>query len=144
MRRTACLLLALPLALAGCGGDDKKGSAGGGREIAVKASDSLRFDPATITAKPGERVTFVVTNTGAIDHEFAIGDDAYQAEHGKEMASGGGHGGGHGGKAKGGTAVALPPGKTVRVDFTMPDRPPSYACHVAAHDQAGMKGTVTY
>ena len=37
----------------------------------------------------GVPVTFVVTNTGAIDHEFYLGDEDAQAEHEQEMTDDG-------------------------------------------------------
>lgn len=138
MRRTA---LALVLLLAACGGDGGDGGTGGGapaRTIEVKALGTLKFDPATITAKAGEKVTFRVTNTDAQDHEFVIGDAAYQAGH--ETAAG------HGGHADGdgGGAVTVKPGETKTLDYTFPDKAPTYACHLNSHDDAGMTGTVTY
>jgi len=129
--RTRAACLALPLLLASCGGDAKDAPA---RTIEVKALDTLRFDPATVAAKAGERVTFRVTNTGAMEHEFVVGDAAFQAAH---------ESGGHAGH-EGGAALLLKPGETRTVDYTMPETAPTYACHVAGHDDAGMKGTVSY
>jgi uncharacterized cupredoxin-like copper-binding protein len=129
--RLTRLVLAAPLLLGACGGDAKEAPA---RTIEVKALDTLRFDPPNVAAKAGERVTFRVTNTGATDHEFVVGDAAFQAAH---------ETGGHAGHA-GGAAVSLKPGETKTLDYTMPETAPAYACHVAGHDDAGMKGTVTY
>jgi plastocyanin len=137
--RTARLTPLLLLALVACGGGDEKkdDSPSSGREITVAANDALRFDPATITAEPGETITFVVTNTGTIDHEFMIGDEEYQSGHGG--------GDGHGDHAHGeGAGSHVKPGETVRVTYTMPDQPPTYVCHVDDHDAAGMKGTIAY
>lgn len=47
-------------------------------KIVIRASDELRFDPASIEVKPGDVVTFVVQNIGKTDHEFVLGDRAYQ------------------------------------------------------------------
>ena len=54
-------------------------------------------------------------------------------------------GGGHDGHdATGGGAVDVPARATVTVRYTMPATPPTFACHVSKHDEAGMTGTVTY
>ena len=140
MSRALVAAAPLVLLLAACGGDggDDPGDAGGtaARTIEVKALPALRFDPATISAKAGEKVTFRVTNTDAQDHELVIGDAAYHSAH---ETSHGGHGSGDGG-----AAVTVKPGETKTLDFTMPDTAPTYACHLNSHDDAGMTGTVTY
>jgi plastocyanin len=38
--------------------------------IEVKLSDALRMEPAVMTVMPGQPVTFMLTNTGTIEHEF--------------------------------------------------------------------------
>lgn len=43
------------------------------RTIAVDMSDAMRFTPATIRAKQGETIRFVVKNTGKLGHEFVLG-----------------------------------------------------------------------
>lgn len=134
-------LVPVLLTAAACGGDattdENKSAPRNKREVAIRATDELRFDPQTVSAKPGETITFVVTNTGRTDHEFVIGDADYQSGH----DSAGGHGG-HGDGT--GAAEDVPAGETVRVTFTMPDEPPVYVCHLNNHDDAGMKGSVTY
>ncbi len=133
--RLLVLTVGISLVAVGCGGSDGA-STDAAREIPLATSDMLRFEPASVTAKAGEKVTFVITNPGSIAHEFTIGSASYLAGH-----SGGG--GGHGGGDDGGT-VKVPAGATARLTFTMPKDAPSYACHVDRHDQAGMVGTVTY
>lgn len=68
------------------------GTAGQPRDIAISMDDTLRFDPAEVTVGAGEVVRFVLTNTGAATHDFLIGDQATQEEHGAEMAAGMTHG----------------------------------------------------
>jgi high-affinity iron transporter len=114
--------VALALVVLGCGG-----SAGGSAaaaslppgSIAVKASE-YRFDPSTITAMPGS-VTFVVTNAGSTEHEFEI--------------------------FKGETVVdeieGLVPGLTRNLTVALEPGEYTYVCKLAAHDQLGMKGTLT-
>ena len=114
--------LAIGLLVLGC-----SGSAGGSAapaslrpgDIAVKASE-YKFDPSSITAKAGA-VTFVVTNTGSTEHEFEI--------------------------FKGETVVdeieGLAPGLTRELTVTLEAGDYTYVCKLAAHDQLGMKGTLT-
>ena len=139
MRRLLAASLGILLAVAGCGGSSSE-SAGAARQIKLATSDMLKFDPASVSAEAGEKVSFVITNPGSLDHEFTIGDADYLKGH---SAEGDSHGGGHG-DSKTGATVKVPAGKTARLTFTMPSDAPSYACHVNAHDKSGMKGTVTY
>ncbi|HVE64389.1 MAG TPA: cupredoxin domain-containing protein [Mycobacteriales bacterium] len=139
MRRLLAACLGIAVAIAGCGGSSSE-SAKAARQIKIATSDQLRFDPASVSAQAGEKVTFVITNPGALEHEFTIGDADYLKGHAGE---GGGHGGGHG-DSKDGATVKVPAGKTARLTFTMPSAAPSYACHVDNHDKSGMTGTVTY
>jgi len=46
---------------------------------------SMRFDPNRIKVSTGETIRFVITNSDPIDHEFVIGDAAFQDLHRKEM-----------------------------------------------------------
>ncbi|MFP5333445.1 MAG: plastocyanin/azurin family copper-binding protein, partial [Acidimicrobiia bacterium] len=55
------------------------------RVIEITASDDFRFDPASIEIATGETVTFRVTNTGAIPHDFTLGDEMTQQAHAEEM-----------------------------------------------------------
>ncbi len=54
--------------------------------VEVNLTDALKIEPAKMTVPAGVPVTFVVTNSGATDHEFYLGDEPAQAEHEKEMA----------------------------------------------------------
>ncbi len=58
--------------------------------IAVMLTDAFRIEPCSMTLTAGVPVTFVVTNAGAIAHEFFVGDEAAQAAHAEEMLSMGG------------------------------------------------------
>ncbi len=146
-RRTLAVGVLLLLLTGACStGSGKPAQA---RLIRLTVTDALRFEPATVTARAGEKVRFEITNTGGVNHEFAIGSASFQERHAARIASGspgppdhgGGHGGGHG---AGGAAVDVPAGRTATVDYTMPAEPPVFACHLNAHDQAGMRGAVTY
>ncbi len=86
----------------------------------------------------GSPVTFVVTNTGASDHEFYLGDEAAQAEHAEEMADMGGmtHDEPEG--------IGVKPGETKELTYTFAEAGMTLAgCHVAGHYGAGMKAEIT-
>ena len=119
--------LALLGALAvGCGGS-AGGSAGAASvaasvppgAVVVKASE-YKFDPATMTSMPGS-TTFVLTNAGATEHEFRL----FKAD------------------AEVGAIGSVAPGSSGQLTVNLEPGEYSYLCKIAAHDQAGMKGTLT-
>jgi uncharacterized cupredoxin-like copper-binding protein len=104
--------------------------------VAVILSDRLTIEPAAMTVPVGQAVTFVVTNSGAIEHEFVLGDEEVQAEHASEMA------GGHMDEDE--TAITVPPGETKELTTTFEAPGSTLAgCHVAGHYEAGMRATIT-
>ena len=107
------------------------------QRIEVKLTDALRMEPAQVTVKAGQPVTFVVTNTGALDHEFYLGDEAMQAEQEQMMQSG---------QMAHDTAegISLKPGETKELTYTFDTAGQTLAgCHVAGHYIGGMKATIT-
>lgn len=107
------------------------------RTIAVDANDSLTFGPASFDVEAGESVTFVVTNTGSIPHDFTLGDQAAQEAHEAEMAEGGM--GGHDDP----NVVLLQPGETKELtwSFTEPGTV-MIGCHQPGHYAGGMRATI--
>lgn len=107
------------------------------RKIAVTMTDAFRFDPADLTVQAGETVTFVLTNAGAIAHDFTIGDAEAQEHHAMEMMEGGMHMGADT------NAIAVDAGKTAELTFTFGE-PVEWlvGCHVPGHYEAGMKGAL--
>jgi uncharacterized cupredoxin-like copper-binding protein len=106
--------------------------------IAVKLTDTMKIEPAAMTVPVGVAVTFVVTNTGAADHEFYLGDEAAQAAHEKEMAEMGGmtHDEPEG--------IAVKAGETKELTYTFAAAGKTLAgCHVVGHYAAGMKAEIT-
>jgi uncharacterized cupredoxin-like copper-binding protein len=106
--------------------------------IDVTLTDALKIEPATMTVPAGVPVTFVVTNSGATDHEFYLGDEEAQAEHEQEMAEMGGmaHDEPEG--------IAVKPGETKELTYTFAEAGSTLAgCHVAGHYGAGMKAEIT-
>ena len=148
------MALGASLILAACGGGEEETTlaapAPGGlavgyagypedatRTIEVTATDGMAYDPSSISVTRGETIRFVVTNEGEMPHEFALGDEASQAEHEKEMA--------------GGMmvhdhpfSVHLAPGETKELVWTFANAGKfSYACHVPGHFDAGMQAPLT-
>ena len=106
--------------------------------VDVTLTDALKIEPAAITVPAGVPVIFVVTNSGATDHEFYLGDEAAQTEHEKEMAAMGGmtHDEPEG--------IAVKPGATKELTYTFAAAGETLAgCHVAGHYAGGMKATIT-
>ncbi len=105
--------------------------------IEVKLTDALRMEPAAMTVKAGQPVTFKLTNTGAIDHEFYLGDEAAQAQEEQKMLSG---------EMVMDTpeGISLKPGETKELTYTFTEAGQTIAgCHVAGHYGGGMKATIT-
>jgi uncharacterized cupredoxin-like copper-binding protein len=103
----------------------------------VTLTDALRIEPSTMTVSAGVPVTFVVTNSGAIEHEFYLGDEAEQAEHEKEMAAMGGmsHDEPQG--------IGVKPGETKELTYTFAQAGETLAgCHVVGHYGGGMKAAI--
>jgi uncharacterized cupredoxin-like copper-binding protein len=133
----ALAALAVVAACSGSAGSEARSAAptgaGDGTRIEVRLRDSFRIEPGDFTVPAGEPVTFVVTNSGVLDHEFYVGDEAAHADHDKEMLSGGmGHDDPNG--------VAVDPGETKELTITF-DAAASLlaACHVPGHYAGGMK-----
>jgi uncharacterized cupredoxin-like copper-binding protein len=114
-------------------GDPKKAS----RTVRVTMSDAMRFDPAQLTLKRGETVTFVVHNAGKLMHEFVIGTPAALDEHAQMMKK-------HPGMEHDEPYMAhVAPGKTQRISWTFSEAGDFLAgCLVAGHWDAGMKANL--
>lgn len=87
---------------------------------AITATDSLKWQPNTITVKPGAKVTLNVKDTGATAHSFISPSLGVT------------------------TAVAIPEQKTTAVTFTAPNQAGAYQfwCNIPGHAEAGMVGEV--
>ena len=110
------------------------------RVILIAGGDDFRFDPETVEVRVGEIVTFRVTNTGIIPHDFFLGDEHMQEEHEEEMAA----------MATDGAmdhddpnAVILEPGETADLTFQFLEAGTiQFGCHQPGHFPAGMVGTL--
>ena len=105
--------------------------------IEVNLTDALRIEPAAMTVPAGVPVTFVVTNSGATDHEFYLGDEEAQAAHEKDMGEMGmGHDQPEG--------IAVKPGEAKQLTYTFAEAGQTLAgCHVAGHYGGGMRAAIT-
>lgn len=110
---------------------------GAALKIEVKMTDALKMEPAEITVKAGQSVTFVVTNVGAIEHEFYLGDEAMQAAEEQRMKSGAM-------VMDSPEGITVKPGETRELTYTFDTVGQTIAgCHVVGHYAAGMKATIT-
>lgn len=107
------LLIAVTAVLAACGG----GGGGGAGAVTVSVEGSeFAYQPADISAKPGQKVTINFKNVGTVEHTFVIKDLNFK--------------------------LTAQPGQTVTGTFTAPSTPGTYEihCDVAGHTEAGMQG----
>jgi uncharacterized cupredoxin-like copper-binding protein len=119
----------------GIAGDANKAK----RSIEISMLDTMRFSPSEIKVKQGETVKFIIKNTStALLHEFVIGTQKENEEHAALMV-------------KFPTMEHSEPymahvgaGKTGEIIWTF-NRPGNFdfACLIAGHYQAGMKGNIT-
>ena len=123
--------------LAACGaGQGAPGTSDAPRTIEIAMTDQLRFDPDRVTVADGETIRFVVTNPTAIDHEFVIGDEHEQAEHGDEMMA-------NGMMHDEANAIAVAPGETEELVYTFTEAGDFLmGCHVDGHYEVGMVGHI--
>ena len=136
------------------------------RAVEIHTDDRLRFDPATITVRRGEVVTFHVVNTGKTLHEFTIGgadaQDLHEAQmaqmamtggtmdmgsidHGKYMKALAGRIATLDGSAAANASVHVLPGESRDLTWAfLGENVPVFGCHVAQHWSAGMRGTIVW
>ena len=108
------------------------------RVINVTADDSMRFRHEPLNFKGGETIKFIVTNKGAIAHEFSIGTKGEHMKHGKMMMNNPAmhHG-------PGGNVLSINPGETKELIWTFEDATQiEAACNIPGHYEAGMHSSV--
>lgn len=139
--RLAVALAAMSmLLLAACSEETVTEPTGGVRTVEVLATDALRFEPSEIQASVGETIRFVVTNQGATEHEFTVGDDSTAGMMSGPMMDPMG-GMDHG---EGVASVPLPANGEAELTLTFEEAGTvPIACHLNSHDEAGMVGTIT-
>lgn len=107
------------------------------RTVEVKMLDTMRFVPERIEVKLGETVRFVVRNAGAAMHEFVIGTREENDAHAELMRKFPGM------EHDEPWMAHVSPGQTGEIVWTF-NRAGTFdfACLIAGHYQAGMRGTV--
>ncbi|MCY7418006.1 MAG: multicopper oxidase domain-containing protein [Chloroflexi bacterium] len=105
----------------------------GTQVVEVSLEDNLSITPSKMTVTAGTPVKFVVTNDGALEHDFFIGSDKEQ----KQRESGSAEPG----KDR---YIVVPPGETVGLTLTFDEPGKTIAgCSVAGHYSSGMKANIT-
>ena len=108
------------------------------RTITLRMSDDMRFSPNHIAIKLGETVRIQVENAGHIMHEIVLGTTESLDAHAAAMLQ-------HPNMNHGDAFMAhVPPQKNGELIWTF-NRPGNFdfACLIAGHFQAGMRGTIT-
>ena len=98
------------------------------RVIRVLAGPGFTFSPSEIAVARGETVTFQVTTMGPVSHEFMVGPSESVTEHQEGVPEI--------------EDIGMMDTKSLTVTFDEPG-PYAFACHVAGHYEAGMRGTIT-
>lgn len=131
-------LVTVAALLVGCGGGGGSSSDGRERVVAIEARDDLSFSPASVEVAVGETVRFEVTNVGAAQHEFILGDEETQMAHEEQMGSA------PHSAMEAMASITMDPGEMMEATVTF-DEPGEilFGCHVDGHYAAGMRGTVT-
>ncbi len=123
------VLLALTTAVAGCQGES-------GQPVTLQITIHYsHYDPSAVTVPVGRPVTFVITNTDPIDHEWIVGDAALHERHrtGTEPY--------HNARP---TEITIPARSQKRTTVTFASVGAlQFICHLPGHEAYGMVGTVT-
>jgi uncharacterized cupredoxin-like copper-binding protein len=108
------------------------------RTLTIDMTDNMRFTPDVLTVREGDTVRFVVRNMGRMLHEMVIGTPDELAKHAALMAKFPNmeHGAPY--------MVHVDPGKTGEIVWHF-NRAGNFefACLIAGHYEAGMRGTIT-
>jgi len=118
-----------------------------GRVVRIDMSD-FAFSPATISVRPGERITLSFRNIGVQEHEFMAGREAMVGKGfmrdwlglAKVETTSGGHNPSHTGEG-----LRIMPRGAANVTVVVPPDVGEFefACFVVGHYESGMKGTLT-
>ena len=106
--------------------------------IEISMADTMRFSPAMLSIKNGDVVKFLVTNAGALQHEFVLGTPDSLAEHAELMIKFPNM------EHEEPYMAHVDPGKDMEIvwQFTKAGEF-EFGCLLPGHFQAGMKGTIT-
>lgn len=107
------------------------------RTVKIDMSDAMRYTPASIDAKQGETIRFVISNSGKVKHELVLGTEKELKDHYEVMKKFPEM------EHDDPNMVTVAPGKTGEViwKFTKAAKI-DFACLQPGHYDAGMKGAV--
>ena len=107
------------------------------RTVEIAMSDEMRFTPASITARKGETIRFVVNNSGKLKHEMVLGSIEELQEHAAlmrkfpEM------------EHADTNQLSVDPGKTGELIWQFTNAGTfDFACLQPGHFEAGMRGRI--
>ncbi len=106
----------MAMALAACGGGTSSSGGGSSAANVTVTLTEFKFDPASVTAAPGQTVNLTLKNTGSAQHSWVIPDLNLK--------------------------YTVDPGKTDTKTFTAPAKAGTYTiiCDIPGHKEAGMQG----
>ena len=115
------------------------------RTFEVAVDNEFAFEPAEYEVAAREVVTFQITNTGDIEHEFVLGDEQAQQQMAEDMAEEMDEGDGHAHSGEMSNAVTIHGGEQAELTWRFPDEATTVlvGCHLPGHWEAGMRASVT-
>ena len=108
------------------------------RTIDVAMLDTMQFEPASLQVQQGETIRFIARNDGAVLHEFVLGTTQTNDEHAELMVR-------FPGMEHDEPYMAhVDPAASGEIIWTFNrDGEFDFACLIAGHYQAGMRGTIS-
>jgi uncharacterized cupredoxin-like copper-binding protein len=107
-------------------------------KVTIDMTDAMRFTPDALSVQEGDTVRFVVKNRGRMLHEMVIGTPEELAKHAAMMAKFPNM------EHDAPYMVHVDPGKTGEIVWTFNRAGQfEFACLIAGHYEAGMRGTLT-
>jgi uncharacterized cupredoxin-like copper-binding protein len=145
LKRFVVIGVALAASGAIAHGDERPGKAYGkpgdrvkaSRTVEIAMSDQMRFTPASITARKGETIRFVVNNSGKLKHEMVLGSIKELKEHAALMLKSPGM------EHADANQISVDPGKTGELIWQFTNAGTfDFACLQPGHFEAGMRGKI--
>lgn len=154
--RLLCATALIALVTSGCGQKDAStttaAAPAGPRTVEITAGDNMKYNLATIEAKPGEQITVILTNIGTQPKEvmghnwilLKVGTDVEAYDKAATLAKATDY---FPAELAGQVIAHIPllgPRKSGEITFTVPTVPGEYPflCSFPAHFQVGMKGVL--
>jgi uncharacterized cupredoxin-like copper-binding protein len=107
------------------------------RTVGIAMSDEMRFTPASITARKGETIRFVVNNSGKLKHEMVLGSIKELKEHAALMLKSPEM------EHADSNQISVDPGKTGELIWQFTNGGTfDFACLQPGHFEAGMRGKI--